>query len=332
MHFEHPWALILLPVAVLIVVAGHRGSMQYPAFLFPSSVLVQGLHSTFRVRMLRGLVVLRILALLLVVIAMARPQSMREESVLETEGVDIVLAVDTSTSMLGEDFELGGRRANRLAVVKDVMREFIGNRHSDRLGIVAFAAAAYTVAPLTLDYGWLVKNLDRVRIGMIEDGTAIGSGISTALNRLKDSQAKSKVVILLTDGRNNVGRISPLTAAEAGAALRIKIYTIGAGSKGLVPYPVRDMFGNTVYQRVRIDIDEDTLKTIAERTGARYYRATDTESLRNIYREIDRLEKTIIKEKGYTEYEELFHLFLIPALLLIVLEVILGNTILRRIP
>ena len=320
-----------MPTAALLIVLSKRGELS-PSFQFSTGELLNGLRTTFRVRLLNGLFVLRIAVLFLIIIALSRPQLMLEETILETEGIDIVLAVDTSTSMLAEDFELNGKRVNRLEVVKDVVKNFISNRSFDRIGIVAFASSAYTVSPLTLDYGWLIQNMDRVKIGMIEDGTAIGSGISSALNRLKETGAKSKVVILLTDGRNNAGKLSPLTAAEAASALNIRIYTIGAGSKGMVPYPTKDMFGNTVYRRVKIEIDENTLKKIADKTKARYYRATDTESLRNIYEEIDELEKTVIEEKGYTEYKELFHMFLIPALLLLLLEIVLKNTLLRRIP
>jgi Ca-activated chloride channel family protein len=257
---------------------------------------------------------------------------MLQESSIETEGVDIVLAVDVSTTMLAEDFEAGVSRKSRVDAVKDVVREFISNRREDRIGIVAFAARAYTVSPLTLDYGWLLQNLERVKVGLIEDGTAIGSGISTALNRLKDTKAKSKVVILLTDGRNNAGKISPLTAAEAAAVLNIKVYTIGAGTKGFAPFPAKDMFGNKVYQQVKIEIDEELLKQIAGKTHAKYFRATDTKSLRDIYMEINKLEKSHIEEKGYVEYKELFHLFLIPGLALLFLEIVLNNTVLRRIP
>ncbi|HDK81635.1 MAG TPA: VWA domain-containing protein, partial [Nitrospirae bacterium] len=303
-----------------------------PSFRFPSGELVNGLGSTLRIKLSKSIVILRVAALIFIVIALSRPQSMTKDTEIQTEGIDIVLAIDTSTSMRAEDFELDGKRTNRLEAVKDVVKEFIRNRHDDRIGIVAFAARAYTVSPLTLDYGWLMQNMDRVKIGMIEDGTAIGSGLSSALNRLKDTKAKGKVVILLTDGRNNAGMISPLTAAEAASALNIKVYTIGAGTKGLAPYPAKDIFGNTVYQQVRIDIDDKTLEKIAEKTNAQYYRATDTESLRNIYREIDKLEKTPIKERGYVQYNELFSLFLIPGLILLLLEVIFKNTILRRIP
>lgn len=331
MHFQNPWFFLLLPaVVVVVIISGVR--KKRPSFHFSSGELVQGLETTLRTRLGRGIILFRITALSLMVIALARPQFMIEESTIETEGIDIVLAVDTSTSMLAEDFTIGGRRTNRLEAVKGVMTGFINNRQSDRIGIVAFAAQAYSVSPLTLDYGWLVRNMERIKIGMIEDGTAIGSGLSSSLNRLKDTKAKSKVVILLTDGRNNAGRISPLTAAEAAAALKIKVYTIGAGTKGLAPYPSKDLFGNTVYRPVRIEIDEETLKGIAEKTGARYFRATDTDSLRKIYEEINRLETTPIEEKGYREYRELFHLFLIPGLVLLVIELILNNTVFRRIP
>jgi Ca-activated chloride channel family protein len=331
MQFQNPWFFILLPV-VLALALFSRKREQPPSFRFSSGELIKGLRSTLGVTLSKSVVILRVAALILIVLALCRPQSMTKETEIHTEGIDIVLAIDTSTSMRAEDFELGGKRTNRLEAVKDVVKEFIQNRHDDRIGIVAFAARAYTVSPLTLDYGWLIQNLDRVEIGMIEDGTAIGSGISSALNRLKDTNAKGKVVILLTDGRNNAGRISPLTAAEAASSLNIEVYTIGAGTKGLAPYPTKDFFGNTVYQPVRIDIDDESLKKIAQKTSAEYYRATDTESLRKIYREIDKLEKTPIEERGYIRYDELFGPFLISGLMLLLMEVILKNTFLRRIP
>jgi Ca-activated chloride channel family protein len=331
MHFQNPWILILIPIVIVLAIYA-RYREQKPAFYFPSDEILKNIKPTFRIRLSQGLILLRIVALVLIVIALSRPQEMIEESKIETEGIDIVLTIDTSTSMLAEDFKLRGKRANRLEVVKDVVKEFINNRHNDRIGIVAFAARAYTVSPLTLDYGWLMQNLERVKIGMIEDGTAIGSALATSLNRLKDTEAKSKVVILLTDGRNNAGKISPLTAAEAASALNIKVYTIGAGTKGPAPYPMKDLFGNIVYRPVKIEIDEEILQQIAEKTNARYFRATDTESLKNIYNEIDKLEKTKIEEKGYIEYKELFHLFLIPGLALIILEIVLNNTVLRKIP
>jgi Ca-activated chloride channel family protein len=330
MNFQDPQLLILLPLALILIFYARRKSS--PGLRFSSGEFLKNLKPTFKITLSRNILFLRALALCLMILALARPQSPIEESKIQTEGIDIVLAIDCSTSMLAEDFKLGGKRQNRLEVVKGVVSEFIRGRQNDRMGIVAFAARAYTVCPLTLDYGWLLQNLERIKIGMIEDGTAIGSGIGSSLNRLKDTKAKGKVVILLTDGRNNAGKLAPLTAAEAARALGVKIYTIGVGTKGLAPYPIKDFFGNTVYQPIRIDIDEDTLIKIAAKTNAKYFRATDTESLRKIYEEIDRLEKTPIEEKGYLEYKELFGLFLIPGLILLFSEVILGNTVLRRLP
>lgn len=275
---------------------------------------------------------MRLAVYLLIIIALARPQFPIADSKVRSEGIDIVLAIDCSTSMLAEDFKAGDKRINRLDVVKEVVKDFINGRKDDRIGVVAFSARPYTISPLTLDYGWLIQNLDRIKAGMIEDGTAIGSGIATSLNRLKDTKAKSKIVILLTDGRNNTGKIPPLAAAQAAKALKIKVYTIGAGAKGLAPYPAYDLFGNKVYQMISVDIDEDTLKEIASMTNAKYYRATDTESLKKIYSEIDKLEKSPIEEKGYSQYNELFIYFLMPALIILLLEIILSNTLLRKIP
>jgi len=205
-------------------------------------------------------------------------------------------------------------------------------RQSDRIGMVAFAARAYTVCPLTLDYPWLISNLERVEIGAIEDGTAVGSAISSSLNRLKDTEAKAKVIVLLTDGVNNAGKISPLTAAEAAKALGVKIYTIGAGTKGLAPYPVRGLFGQKGYRNIKVEIDEKTLKKIARMSGGKYFRATDAKSLKNIYREIDALEKTPIEETGFQQYKELFSRLVVSALSLLMLEIFLSNTVLRRLP
>jgi Ca-activated chloride channel family protein len=266
------------------------------------------------------------------IVALARPQEPIDETKVFVEGINMVLALDTSGSMMAMDFEMAGNRVDRLAVVKMVVEEFVKHRPNDRIGVVAFASQAYTVCPLTLDHDWLEKNLERVKLGMIEDGTAIGSAITASLNRIKGIEAKDKVVILLTDGRNNAGKISPISAAEAAKAIGVRIYTIGVGTKGLVPYPVKDMFGNVVLQPVEIEMDEDLLKKIADTTGGRYFRATDTASLWDIYKEIDKLEKTKIEEIGYHNYNELFPWFLYPGLLILLLEIFLSNTIFRRIP
>jgi Ca-activated chloride channel family protein len=197
---------------------------------------------------------------------------------------------------------------------------------------VAFAARAYTVCPLATDYSWLDENLDRVSVGMMEDATAIGSAIATSVNRLRNSKTKSRIVILLTDGVNNAGTISPLVAAETAKAFKVKVYTIGVGSKGLVPYPLKDVYGRTVYKNIPIEMDEDILKKIAEITGAKYYRAADTETLRRIYEDINRLEKSNIEHFGYRETEELFLYFLIPGILMLLIEILLANTVFLRIP
>jgi Ca-activated chloride channel family protein len=331
MIFHNPWVLaallVLIPLAYLYYKRMTRAGVR-----FSSTAVIKTMPGTFRMKAGRFLFMFRVLSLALFIIALARPQSPIQETEITVEGIDIVLALDVSTSMLAEDFELNGVRMNRLDVVKTVVKDFIRKRHSDRIGIVVFGSRAYTAAPLTLDYPWLLENLERVHIAMVEDGTAIGSGIMASLNRIKDTKAKSKIIILLTDGRNNAGRISPLMAAQAARALKVKIYTIGAGTKGLAPYPVKDGFGNTVYRPVKIDIDEDTLKKIAERTGGRYFRATDSKSLKEIYDEINKLEKTEIKEKGYMEYKELFYFFLIPGLIILLLEIFLSNTVFRTVP
>lgn len=257
------------------------------------------------------LIVLRSLVIILLIVALARPQAGEEETKIVTEGIDIVMALDVSGSMQAEDFEIGGERYNRLFVVKKVVEDFIKGRKNDRIGMVVFAGKAYTQCPLTLDYGILLQFLEKIEIGMIEDGTAIGSAIGTCVNRLKETEANSKIIILLTDGRNNAGEVDPLTAAGIAKALDIKIYTIGAGT---------------------IDIDDKTLGEIADITKGSYFRATDTESLKEIYKQIDSLEKTKAEVSQYTRYKELFQYFVLPAFGLFLIEIILGNTRFRKLP
>lgn len=331
MFFHNPFFLLCIPFAGAIIWYAHR-NVNSPGLRFSSGSLVKGLRSSLKVTLAKNLFSLRIVSVALIITALARPQAPIADSKVQSQGIDIVLALDCSTSMLAEDFKLAGRRQNRLEVVKEVVKDFVKGRANDRLGIVAFAARAYTVCPLTLDHGWLLENLERIKTGLIEDGTALGSGIASSLDRLKDLKAKSKVIILLTDGRNNTGSIAPLAAAQTAKAMKVKVYTIGAGTKGLAPYPVKDFSGNTVYRSIQIDIDEDMLMKIAEKTGGKYFRATDTESLREIYKEIDKLEKTIREEKGYLEYQELFPYFLIPGIALLFVEIILSNTFLMKIP
>jgi len=331
MIFRDPWILFLIPF--ILAAFFYLSRRLRPASVkFSSFDIIGNPKLSIKLIAIKVMLWLRLAAIVLFLIALARPSSPIENAKVEAEGIDIVLAIDCSGSMLAEDFRLNNKRRNRLFVVKKVAEDFIRMRKNDRIGIVAFAARAYTVCPLTLDYSWLIKNLERIRIGDIEDGTAVGSAIMSSLNRLRNSDAKSKIIVLLTDGINNAGKVSPLVAAEAAKALDVKIYTIGAGSKGMAPYPVRTAWGDIVYRNVKIEIDEETLKQIAKETGGKYYRATDTRSLKQIYREIDSLERTPIEETGFTRYNELFYIFLVPALLLLLFEVILSNTLLRRLP
>lgn len=331
MIFHDPLALILIGIIPPLIYFYFR-RRETSQVVFPSLHALKKLKPSFFQRYRYVLIVLRSSAIALFVIALARPQYGNEQTKVKTEGIDIVLAVDVSGSMLAEDFEIGGRRYNRLYVIKQVVKDFIQKRTNDRLGLVVFAGRAYTQCPMTLDYGMLFQFLEKVEIGMVEDGTAIGSGLGSSVDRLKNTKAKSKVVILLTDGRNNAGEIDPFTAAEIAKTLGIKVYTIGAGTKGLAPFPAIDLFGNTVMRQVKIDIDDDALREIAKITDGKYYRATDTESLKEIYRQIDKLEKTESEVTQYTEYSELFHYFLLPAFGLLLFELGLTKTKLRKIP
>jgi Ca-activated chloride channel family protein len=329
-----PWLLLLLALLPIVWRASARRTQhtRRTSVRFPTIASLKAISAAGAGRRRLVLVLLRSLALVLVIVALARPQAGTATAKVYREGVDVVLAVDVSGSMLAEDFTLGNERASRLAAVKAVVEEFVAARPQDRIGLVLFGARAYTQSPLTLDHGWLRQNLARAEVGMIEDGTAVGSGIATAVNRLRASTAKSKFVVLLTDGQQNAGTLTPESAADAAAALGIKVYTVGAGTRGMAPFPATDFFGNKVYRPVSVDIDEDALKKVAEITHARYFRATDTESLREIYAEIDRAEKTEFEAPEYTEYREAYAWLLWPALLLLCLELGLAETVLRKLP
>jgi Ca-activated chloride channel homolog len=331
MIFKDPWVILLIPVALGILMV-LRQRKRTASFRFPTTSIVRGLTTTWKIRFKEIPYILRLFVLILFLVALAGPRSVLEETIHKTEGIDIVLAIDVSGSMAAEDFTIDNRRTNRLEIVKRVVQEFINQRKNDRLGLVAFARLAYTVSPMTTDYSWLVTNLNRVELGLIQDGTAVGSAIASSTARLKNSDAKSKVIILLTDGINNAGKVDPLTAARAAQSFGIKIYTIGAGTKGYAPYPVKDIFGRKAYQQVLIDLDEEMLQQAAAITGGKYFRATDTESLRQIYKEIDSLEKTEIEEYGYREYKELFSNVLLAALMLLFTETVLTSTFFLKIP
>jgi Ca-activated chloride channel family protein len=331
MRLASPWFLLLIALLPLlwrgVLLPSHRAALRYPTLS-----ILQRISASGAGRRRIVLPVLRTVALALVILAIARPQAGSTLAKVHREGVDVVLAVDVSGSMLAEDFTLGEERASRLNVVKSVVDEFVAARPQDRIGLVLFAARAYTQCPLTLDHGWLRQNLERAKVGMIEDGTAVGAGIATSVNRLRASTAKSKFVILLTDGQQNAGSIAPRTAAEAAAALGIKVYTVGAGTRGMAPYPATNLFGNKVYRPMSVDIDEEALKQVAEITKARYFRATDTDRLREIYGEIDRAEKTEFEAPEFSDYRELYAYLLWPALFLFLLELGLSETALRKLP
>ena len=271
--------------------------------------------------------VLRCGAVAAVIIALARPQSAEHNTRTDAEGIDIVMAIDVSTSMLARDF-----KPDRITAAKEVAAEFVAARPADRIGLVVFAGESLTQSPLTTDRATLQTLLARIRSGIIEDGTAIGNGLATSINRLRESEARSKVIILLTDGVNNRGQISPLTAAQIAREYGIRVYTIGVGKRGKAPYPAVDMFGNTSFVQVEVEIDEEILRSIADETGGKYFRATDRDKLREIYEEIDSLEKSKVEISQFTILNEEFLRFALAALVLLALEFLTRTLILNRLP
>lgn len=332
MIFENPIFLALLIIVIPVLIyhlklGAYRGAIKYSA-----TASLERAPLTWRVLWFKVLPWLTIAAVSLMIVAMARPKIGLGKSRIRKEGIDIVLALDVSTSMLAEDFKSGGKRINRLEVVKQVTRDFISRRPNDRIGVVVFAGRPYILSPLTWDHDWVKSRINEVKPGDIEDGTAIGTALTNSVKRLQESKAKSKVVILLTDGNNNAGEIAPEAAAEAAKDLKVTVYTIGAGSQGLVPYPAIDAWGQKRYQMVEINLDEELLQKIATTTGGRYFRATDTDSLKTIFQRIDRMEKTETEMAKYSEYKDLYPYFLLVALGMLMLEGILSNTVCRRLP
>lgn len=331
MMFRYPWLLLLILLVPLVVYLRY-GRKRKTAIRFSDGSQLAHLPPSWAVLAQPVLPVLYGIALILAVIALARPQKGLEESNVRAEGIDIILCIDVSTSMLAEDFATATRAINRIDASKEVLEKFIESRTYDRMGLVAFAAMPFTMAPLSMDHGWLLQQVQRLETGVLPDGTAIGSGLSAAVNRLRDSEAKSKIVVLLTDGINNSGDITPLNAAKAAQALGIKVYTIGAGTDGLVRIPLRDPFGGTRYVRQPSEIDEPTLKEMASMTGGKFYRARDMNTLKAVYEEIDQLEKTEINVDQYRYFEERFQPFLAFALGCLMLEKLLALTRLGRLP
>ena len=327
MFFEYPVLLWLLAVPVLLIahylwqeLSGRKPHLRVSTIIpwkkEGMSVLAVLRHLPF---------VLRIAAISLIIIAIARPRSSSDVEKVNTEGIDIVLAMDVSTSMLARDF-----KPDRISAAKDIAVEFIAQRPTDRMGIVVFAGESYTQCPLTTDRATLINLMKEVQTGLIEDGTAIGNGLATAVARMMDSDAPSRVVILLTDGVNNRGAVAPLTAAEIAKSYGIRVYTIGVGANGMAPYPVMTQWGVEV-QNMQVEIDEDLLKQIAENTGGRYFRATDNTKLSEIYSEINKMEKARTTVDSFPVYKELFGKYALAALICLLLELAV-RLLLRRMP
>jgi Ca-activated chloride channel family protein len=338
--FAQPWFLLfLLAIPLLAWFRGKSGPAA--ALTFSSTTALRSLGKTSAARAGKFLRALMLLSLALFAVAMARPQLGKTLTNVEASGIDIMLALDVSASMLTKDFKIGGEQATRIDAIREVTRKFIEGRPNDRIGIIAFAGRPYVVSPMTLDHDWLLKNLERVKIGLVEDGTAIGSGMAAAANRLNDKRSKSHVLVLLTDGENNTGKIPPRTAAEAVKALKIHFYAIGAGINGIAPTPVfnaqsgkpiTDMFGNILYQNQQVHFNEAGLKEVAQIAEGQFYRATDTKSLEQIFNDIDKFEKTTVSVKKYQQYRDLFPGCIAAGLGLLVAQLLLSQTVWKKLP
>lgn len=325
--FKYSFLLYLLAIAPLMVFWYWRKIKTYsPDISYSSLSIFDGVKPTLRERLVHLPFMLRTLALILLIVALARPQSFSSGENVYTEGIDIAILLDISGSMLAEDF-----KPNRLDAAKEVIDEFIAGRTSDKIGLVVFAGKSFTQCPLTIDYSVLRNLLKDIESGMIEDGTAIGTAIANGVNRLKDSEGKSKIIILLTDGVNNSGEVDPITAAQIAQTFGIRIYTVGVGTRGNAPYPFKTPFG-VQYQMVPVEIDEAVLKQVAEITEGYYFRATDNKKLEDIYKEIDKMEKTRVEITSYRNAKELFYGWAGGGLLLLLLEVLLSRTYLRKLP
>ena len=328
MQFAYPYLLWLLVLLVPMVGYYIWRTMRGGATIQISSLdALKQAPRTIRYYLRHLPFVLRATAFALLVVALARPQDVERLAHTDTEGIDIMLSIDVSGSMLARDF-----KPDRITAAKEVAGAFIADRYGDRIGLVAFAGEAFTQSPLTTDQGTLQTLLSRIRSGLIEDGTAIGNGLATAINRLRESDAKSKVIILLTDGVNNRGSITPMTAAEIAKAQGMRVYTIGVGTEGMAPYPALDMFGQMTFVQQKVEIDEKTLTTIAEMTGGRYFRATDKEKLKAIYDEINRMERSKVEVSEHVTYHELFVKWVLWALGALLAEFLLSTLLLKRIP
>jgi Ca-activated chloride channel family protein len=335
MRFHDPqWLfLLLLLIPWMFALRARRP----PALGFADAARLAALPDTLRARLARLLPYLRLLPLALAILALARPQAVERETTVHSQGVDLMVALDLSTSMLAEDARAAPPRKNRLAIAQEVLTEFLRGRTGDRIGLVAFASRPYPASPLTLDHDWLQNTVANLRTGAIEDGTALGDAILAAVNRLRGpaggrNRSASQAILLITDGRSNAGNTAPEVAAAAAKALGIRIHSIGIGARGPVVVPIESPLGGTLYHRIDADLDEATLREIAATSGGTYFRADDRDMLARVFREIDRLEKRPIEEKVHFNYSERFPPFLLAALLLALAEWSLRVGLLRRLP
>ena len=331
--FAQPWWLLLLLLPILL--AFRRGRLGgAPAVVYSSTDVLQTLGRPRSERAGSFSNALLAAALAAGIIGLARPQLSNAFTQVEASGIDIMIALDVSASMLTQDFSINGRPASRVDAIKEITQRFIDGRPNDRIGMLAFAGRPYLVSPPTLDHAWLIQNLDRVNIGQVEDGTAIGSALVSAANRLKDRQAKSRVVVLMSDGDNNAGRVNPDTAAEAVRALGLKVYTIGVGSNGVAPVPVgrNNLTGEYVYENRQVDYDETTLRNVAKIADGHYFRADSSSALEGIFSTIDKLEKTTVKISKYREYRDFFGWFTAVAVGCLGCHMTLAQTLWRRLP
>jgi Ca-activated chloride channel family protein len=331
LSFAHPWVLpLLLLVPLLAFLRGRRGKAA--AIQYSGLSLFGPLLRSRRVQAGGWLPALRYLALFCFLIALARPQKVNSSSQVQESGIDMMLAIDLSPSMQALDYHRDGQDLSRVEAVQENVTHFIQDRPTDRIGMVVFAGEAYLMSPLTLDHDWLLQNVDRLQVGLAGDATAIGSAIAACANRLRDEPGKSKIIVLLTDGANNSGKITPLAAAEAAHALGIKIYTIGAGSNDVAKFPITDMFGRRTYTTIPVDIDNDALQKIADIGGGKFFRAADLTSMANVYKEINKLETTKVAVKHFQEVHDYFPRPLEAGLFFFGLEIVLAHTRWRRVP
>jgi len=325
-EFAQPYQFILLGLAPMLVWAYIYGYQQRQAAITVSTIATFPTSPTWKTALRHIPFAFRLLAFIFLVVALARPQRRNEEQKVTGEGVDLILTIDVSGSMLAQDFS-----PNRLEAAKEVAANFVDSRPTDRIGLVIFSGESFTLSPVTTDKSVLKTQIYNIRSGLLEDGTAIGSGLATSIDRLRNSKSKSKVVILLTDGENNGGLIDPNTAKEIAKTLGVKVYTIGVGTEGFAPVPLQGS-GGIVMQREKVNIDEKLLKQIADETGGRYFRAKDNEGLKNIYNEIDKLEKSRIETSSINRYSEKFLPFVIAAAIFLLLETLLRLTLLKKFP